>query len=98
MFTNYLGYVEYDGRSITCPHCGNPNCNEDQSFCTNCGRYLHNTCCGDESCEANGLNLDVNDCYCPECGSETLFFRSNYISPVDFTASDLATGDPQEAQ
>lgn len=82
MVNDLWGFADYDGEEMTCPHCGNPNCNTQQTYCPNCGKPLHNVCMGSDSCEARGLSLGRTDCFCPSCGAETSFYQKGYISPI----------------
>lgn len=71
---------------MTCPHCGNPNCSEEDNYCFNCGKLLYNYC-SDPSCplsdpESGGLSGDM--VYCPECGSMSAFAKNGYISSQQF--------------
>ncbi len=71
--------------ALVCPHCGNPECTEDDQYCFNCGKPLRNYCTnqGCEICIGN-IELSPNMCYCPECGEETFFMKLEYISPQTF--------------
>lgn len=71
---------------ITCPHCGNPECSEDETYCFNCGNPLHNYCT-DGNCpmsDADSGGLRPTDVFCPYCGSQSTFLESGFISPRSF--------------
>ena len=82
------GLANYDGLQIRCSHCGNPNCYSDQTYCPNCGKLLHNVCCGDDDCDAKGLDHGCDECFCPSCGAETAFYRQGYIEPIDYWSQE----------
>ena len=71
--------------AFVCPHCGNPECEEDDQYCFNCGKPLRNYCIN-QGCgiSLGSIELMPYMCYCPECGEETLFMKLEYISPQIF--------------
>lgn len=72
---------------MVCPNCGNPECDERDTHCFNCGAYLKNHC-ANEHCALNSgseeIELPPFMCYCPECGEETFFTKQGYITPQVF--------------
>lgn len=69
-----LPYIEVelaDGKKVQrvkfCPNCLNHDLNTGATFCKICGTPLFNIC---KNC---GKPLSVNECHCPECGSESAF-------------------------
>lgn len=70
----------------TCPHCGNPDCIEDDTFCFNCGKPLDNFCT-DPTCqlsEDDSIGLIPTAVFCPDCGSQSTFAQDGFISPKSF--------------
>ena len=96
MVKDLWGLANYDGLQIRCSHCGNPNCYSDQTYCPNCGKLLHNVCCGDDDCDAKGLDHGCDECFCPSCGAETAFYRQGYIEPIDYWSHDDDAEDLDE--
>lgn len=90
MVNDLWGLANYDGEQIQCPHCGKPDCVSEQIYCPNCGKPLHNVCTGSDDCEAHGLDQAYEDCFCPSCGAETLFYQEGYIKPIDYWAREEA--------
>lgn len=52
-----------------CPTCLNNKFGDEASFCTICGQPLYSIC---TNCETT---LDINECFCPKCGSESEFHK-----------------------
>lgn len=73
---------------IECWNCGKPDNSEHNAFCTNCGSPLKNYCTN-PACILNmgdpKVPVGTQDCYCPECGSQTEFFAENLIEPEDYS-------------
>lgn len=76
----------------TCPKCGNPECDVDDSYCWNCGIRLGN-CCENEDCYMEGqvesenggiVDLPENHVYCPYCGELTRYGKAGYIHETVF--------------
>lgn len=71
---------------IVCPHCGNPECSEDEAYCFNCGKPLCNYCtdgdCPMSNEDSGGLRS--TDVFCPYCGSQSTFLADGLISPRSF--------------
>lgn len=73
---------------ISCPTCGNPKCNAEDTFCFNCGNPIQNKC-SNPMCswsEKENRSLPLNYCFCPECGSETTLMQSGHIKPQAFNS------------
>ena len=75
---------------IICPKCHNPNVDENESFCWNCGLELGN-CCDNPECVYEGANsergvveLPDNFTYCPYCGSETRYAKLGFAVQIEF--------------
>lgn len=70
--------------SLTCPKCNYNWEDEQMNYCKNCGTYLHNYCSNPE-CDLNDtdepVELNPNDCFCPECGAKTTFYSNGLIEP-----------------
>lgn len=52
-----------------CPTCLNSKFVNDASYCIICGQPLYSIC---TNCETT---LDINECFCPKCGSESEFHK-----------------------
>ncbi|MBS5784051.1 MAG: hypothetical protein KID04_14410 [Clostridium sp.] len=74
-------------KAKTCPKCGNPDCEETDEFCFNCGILLKNHC-SDERCISNSdgdyTELPENFCFCPICGAKTEYYENGYITPTSY--------------
>ena len=71
---------------IVCPHCGNPECSTDETYCFNCGNPLRNYCT-DGNCPMSDKDfggLRPTDVFCPNCGSQSTFLAEEFISPRSF--------------
>lgn len=75
-----------DKEKVTCPHCKNPDCDIEDTFCFNCGKPLWNRCT-DGNCPMTDENqsLAPNMVYCPICGSLSTFAEDGYITTQDFS-------------
>lgn len=71
--------------AMVCPHCNCPDCGEEENYCYNCGRPLHNYCL-DPNCpnSEKGGGLRPTDVFCPCCGANSRFLREGYIEPRQF--------------
>lgn len=73
-------------KNITCPHCSCPDCEEDHTYCFNCGKPLKNFCTND-ACIASASNdssLQPIDVFCPWCGEPSTFHEAGLIAPRSF--------------
>lgn len=73
-------------RLMTCPKCGNPQCDIEDAYCFNCGVELKNYCSNPE-CIENAVEdpgFPHNYCFCPSCGSETTYKKNGHITPMTF--------------
>ena len=64
-----------------CPNCGNPEIEEANGFCWNCGLELGN-CCENPECQAGDLADKFT--YCPHCGSETRYAKLGFAVRLEF--------------
>lgn len=76
---------------MICIKCGCPDHESDSRHCWNCGHLLNSNYCSDEHCVLNNGNSDdekipcrEDACYCPECGTETEYFKYELIKPLVF--------------
>lgn len=69
--------------TVMCTKCGYSECVQRDNFCTNCGAILYNRCTNENCSLSNpkGDGLASHDCYCPECGSPSVFLKEGYIKP-----------------
>ena len=68
-----MQYKQYDlnefNQVCECLHCKNENFNQDDIFCTICGKPITNYC-SNNFCKRD---LPANARYCSQCGSESIF-------------------------
>ncbi len=75
-----------DAKKIICPHCGNPECEVEDTYCFNCGNPLFNYCT-DVTCPFSDLDsggLRPSDVFCPTCGAPSTFYKGGFIQPRSF--------------
>ncbi len=73
---------------MRCIKCGYVTENELDTYCQNCGHEFNSNYCTNEHCfqRNNGEPIPCNEdaCYCPDCGSETVYFREGLITPKKY--------------
>lgn len=78
--------METEIQYVVCPHCGNPECLEDDTYCSNCGKPLSNYCTN-EKCQFSDIDssgLRSTDVFCPDCGAPSTFYEKGVIEPRSF--------------
>ena len=70
---------------IACPHCKKPDCDDSDTYCSNCGKPIRNYCTN-PLCENGdqGAGLAPLDVFCPVCGAKSIFFSEGIIEPQTF--------------
>lgn len=81
--------LDYDGKVLKCPTCGNERHLKNGDYCIICGAVLVNRCtyCNHDE------TLPGNARFCPYCGRETTFLQKNILLPWDFQQDQ---GNPSE--
>lgn len=78
--------METEIQYMTCPHCGNPECMDVDTYCFNCGNLLSNRCtdgnCPNSNEDSEGLR--PTDVFCPDCGAPSTFYEEGFIEPRSF--------------
>ncbi len=71
--------------NFICPHCGALNDELRGCFCTKCGAPLQNSCTNKDCENYDPVTADImsTDCYCPLCGSMTVFKQGGWVVPDD---------------
>ena len=67
-----------------CIRCGRSEHEDDSNFCGTCGLEINGNYCTNDYCDVrnNGQHIPCypTDCYCNDCGAETVFFRMGLLS------------------
>lgn len=68
-----------------CPHCGYPNIEKFDAFCSNCGQEPFNYCA--DRCDDSGEDhlLPPDACFCKFCGAQSTFMKDGYLNPKSYS-------------
>lgn len=75
--------LKHDGRSASCPACGNNTIHPEAKYCDQCKQDLLNTCSDDPDmhffADRCALPAYPSDRYCRKCGRKTTFFAAGFL-------------------